>query len=84
MASTLTRLESSGSFPGGHLKTLLCAAPVDNEEALHHRIVDTCQTIRNYPGIFERMWRSMSRRALNSMEYILSTYYKCVISAIDN
>jgi hypothetical protein len=29
---------------------LVYAAPVDNEEALHHRIVDACQTICNYPG----------------------------------
>jgi hypothetical protein len=42
----------------GHLKTLVYAAPVDNEEALH-RTVDACQTVRNYLGIFERMQRSM-------------------------
>jgi hypothetical protein len=41
----------------------LNAAPVDSEEALHHRIVDACQTIRNCPGISERMRRSMMRRA---------------------
>jgi hypothetical protein len=35
--------------------------PVDNEEALHHRIVDACQTIRNYPGIFEWTRRSVMR-----------------------
>jgi hypothetical protein len=46
----------------GHLKTLVYADPVDNEEALHHRIVDVCQTICNYPGIFEQMRRSMMRR----------------------
>jgi hypothetical protein len=46
MASTLTKFEST---------CLVYAAPVDNEEALHYRIVDACQTIRNYPGIFERM-----------------------------
>jgi hypothetical protein len=45
-----------------HLKTPVYAAPVDNEEAFHHRIVDACQTIRNYRGIFERMRRSMVRR----------------------
>jgi hypothetical protein len=43
------------------LKILVYAAPVDNEEALHHRIVDGCQTIRNCPGIFERMRPSMMR-----------------------
>jgi hypothetical protein len=43
-----------------HLKALVYAAPVDSEEA--HRIVDACQTIRNYPGTFERMRRSMTRR----------------------
>jgi hypothetical protein len=46
----------------GHLKALVYAAPVDNEDALHHRTVDACQTIRNYPGNFERMLRSMMRR----------------------
>jgi hypothetical protein len=80
MASTLTGLESSGCLPVGAAKTLVYAAFVDNEEALHHRILDACQTIRNYPGIFERMRRSMSRRALNLMEDILSIYYKCILS----
>jgi hypothetical protein len=45
----------------GNLKTLVYAAPVDNEEALRYRIVDACQTIRNYTGIFGRMWRPMMR-----------------------
>jgi hypothetical protein len=36
-----------------HLATPVYAALVDNEEA--YRIVDACQTIYNYPGIFERM-----------------------------
>jgi hypothetical protein len=45
----------------GHLKTLMYAAPVDNEEALHHCIVDACQAIHNYPGIFELMQWSMYR-----------------------
>jgi hypothetical protein len=46
----------------GHLATLVYAAPVDNEEALRHRILGACQTIRNCPGIFERMRLSMLRR----------------------
>jgi hypothetical protein len=53
MVSTLARFESSGFLPVGTTKTPLYAAPVDNEEAL--RTVDACQTIRNYPGVFERM-----------------------------
>jgi hypothetical protein len=43
----------------GHLKTLVHAAPVDNEEACHHHIVDAFQAVSNYPGISEWMWRSM-------------------------
>jgi hypothetical protein len=43
----------------GHLKTLMYAAPVDNKVALRHRTEDACQTIRNYPGSFERMRRSI-------------------------
>jgi hypothetical protein len=46
----------------GHLTTLMYAAPVDNEDALHRRIVDACQSIRNCPGISERILRSMMRR----------------------
>jgi hypothetical protein len=61
ISSTLARLESSGFLPVGTPKTLVYAAPVDNEEALHHRSVDACQTIRNYLGIFERMLRSTRR-----------------------
>jgi hypothetical protein len=64
----------------GHLQTLVYAAPVDKEETLH-RTVDACQTIRNYLGIFAWTRRSMSRRALSVMVNILSTYYKCVLSA---
>jgi hypothetical protein len=82
MASTLTRFESSRFLPVGTRKTLVYAARVGNEEAPHHRTVDVCQTIRNYPGIFEWMRRSMSRRALNLVEDILSTYCKCTLSAI--
>jgi hypothetical protein len=44
-------LNSVNFFLLGHLKTIMYAAPVDNEEAFHHRIVDACQTIRNYPGV---------------------------------
>jgi hypothetical protein len=61
MASTLARFDSSKFHLRGHLETFVCTAPVDNEEALHHRIVDACQTIRKCPGIFERVRRSMMR-----------------------
>jgi hypothetical protein len=40
----------------GNTKSLVYAASVDNEWTFHR------QTIRNYPGIFERMRRSMMRR----------------------
>jgi hypothetical protein len=53
----------------GHLNPLVYAPPVDNEEAPHHRIVDACQTIRNFPGIFERMRRSMMRRVEACTDY---------------
>jgi hypothetical protein len=65
----------------GHIKTPEYAAPVDNEESLHHRSVDACQTIRNFPGIFERMRRSMMRRVETwseshggHFEYLLYAY----------
>jgi hypothetical protein len=45
----------------GHLRALVYAAPVDNEEPLRNCIMAGCQTIGNYPGIFERMRRSVMR-----------------------
>jgi hypothetical protein len=59
MASTLAGFDPLDFYLWRHLKTLVYAAPVDNEEALHHRTVGACQTIRNCPGIFGRMRRSM-------------------------
>jgi hypothetical protein len=47
MISTLAIFEDL--YLWGHLKTLVQAAPIDNKEALHHRTVDVCQTISNYP-----------------------------------
>jgi hypothetical protein len=45
-----------------HLKTLVYAAPLHNKETLHHRSVDACQTIHNYPVVFEGMPPSIMRR----------------------
>jgi hypothetical protein len=56
-------------YPWGPLKTLVYEALVDTEEALHYRIVDASQTIRNYPGISERMRRSMVRRVKACTEF---------------
>jgi hypothetical protein len=70
MASTLARFYSPKFLPLGTPKTLVSAAPVDNEEALHHCIGNVCQTIRNYPDIFERMRRSM----MGSVEAYIEFY----------
>jgi hypothetical protein len=35
------------------LKAFLYSPPNKNEDKLHRRIFDVCQTIRNYPGFFE-------------------------------
>jgi hypothetical protein len=43
----------------GHLKALVYAAPVDNEET--HPIAEACQTSSNYPGIFEQVRQSTMR-----------------------
>jgi hypothetical protein len=61
-------LNSLDFYLWGHLKTLVYAAPVDNEEALHHCIMDACQTICNFPGIFEQMQRFMIRHFVVCIE----------------
>jgi hypothetical protein len=48
-----------------HLKTLVYAAPVNSEQSLNHHIVDASHTIRSYPGISDRMQRSIQRKRLN-------------------
>jgi hypothetical protein len=63
MFSMLSRCKLSGLLPLGIPKAFVYAIPVDNDKALHHWIVDACQTIRNYPGTFKRMRRSNMRRA---------------------
>jgi hypothetical protein len=54
---------------GGHLETPVYAAPVDNEEAFYHCIMDACQTFCNYPGSFEQMLRLMMRRIEACIEF---------------
>jgi hypothetical protein len=53
----------------GTPKYLVHADPVDNEEAFDHHILEICQNIRNYPGIFERMRRSMMRHVEACTKY---------------
>jgi hypothetical protein len=52
----------------GHLKTLVYAATLDNEETLHLRILYASQTILNCPSIFERMGLSMMTRVVACTE----------------
>lgn len=46
----------------GHLKALVYATPVPNVETLRARIVDGCDTIRQSPGLHQRIRDSMRRR----------------------
>ncbi|EFN68758.1 Cytosolic endo-beta-N-acetylglucosaminidase [Camponotus floridanus] len=45
-----------------YLKSLVYTTPVENVEDLRNRINDGCNSIRNDPGIFERVRLSMRRR----------------------
>jgi hypothetical protein len=86
-ASTIASFESSRFLPVARSNNLAYATPVENEESLHHRIEEACQTIRNYSGIFQRSEGTLSdvlRRALSLMRNILSTDYECTPSAITN
>lgn len=46
----------------GHLKSLVYQTPVQNAEDLRNRIVQSCIVIKDMPGIFTRIRRSMQRR----------------------
>jgi hypothetical protein len=58
----------------GHLRILVYAAPVDNEEA--------CQTIRIYLSILERMRRPVMRRVEACMEYHGSNFEHLTINVL--
>jgi hypothetical protein len=62
MAFTLVKSESYGCLPEGTSKIRCVCSSLGNEEPLHRRNVEACQTIHNYPGILERMLRSVMRR----------------------
>ncbi|KAK9759344.1 hypothetical protein QE152_g115 [Popillia japonica] len=49
------------SFHFGHSKKV-CSA-VNTADDLRNRIIDGCETIRNTPGVFERVRASMRRKA---------------------
>jgi len=49
-------------LPVATLKTLVYWAAIENEKALHERMFDACQTIRNRPETFERVRHSVIRR----------------------
>lgn len=46
----------------GHLKSMVYSMPINDVETLRLRILQSCNTIRNNPGIFERVRQSMMRR----------------------
>jgi hypothetical protein len=68
-----------------HQNILVNAAPVDNEEAFHFELWISIRlsaiTLASLKGCCGPWW-DVSRRVLNLMEDILSTYYKCSLSAI--
>ena len=49
-------------FLWGHLKSLVYTTLVENENDLRNQIVASYETIRNTPGIFERVRQSLKRR----------------------
>jgi hypothetical protein len=61
MVLAVARFKSSKFLPVETPKSIAYAAFVENEEALHHRNVDVCQTVRTYPGVFERIRGSTTR-----------------------
>jgi hypothetical protein len=68
----------------GHLQTLVYAAPLENEETLHHRMwmpvrlsATTPASLNEYSG---SLW-DVPRRTLN-ITNILSIYCKCTLSAV--
>jgi hypothetical protein len=71
-------LNSLDFYLWGYLKPLVQAGPLNDEEAIHHRTVYSCQTIRNCPNISEPVWRSVMRRAKAWFESHRGHFQKCI------
>lgn len=56
-------LNSLDFFLWGHVKSLVYTTPINTLEELQERIVTAFETIRNTPGILQRVRESMRRRA---------------------
>lgn len=52
----------------GHLKQLVYGADIPDQETLHRRVMEACETIRHHPGVFERVRQSMIRRVHACLE----------------
>lgn len=52
-------------FFWGWLKQLVYSVPIESEAHLVQRIMEQCEVIRNTPGIFERVRRSMRNRLVS-------------------
>ena len=61
-------LTSVDFFLWGHIKALIYTSPVDSEEDLIARVVETAVTIRQRPGIFERTRQILLRRCVLCIE----------------
>jgi hypothetical protein len=47
----------------GHLKSFVCLSPVDDVKTIRNRIVASFQTLRNIPGIWDRLRVAMRHQA---------------------
>jgi hypothetical protein len=63
VAPTLAWFKSSWFSSLGTRTTLVYATPVNDIVTLRQRVEGGCRTIRNTPGIFERVRQCMARRA---------------------
>ncbi|KAJ4431746.1 hypothetical protein ANN_20350 [Periplaneta americana] len=52
----------------GHLKQLVYGADIPDQETLHRRVMEACETIRHHPGVFERVRQSIIRRVHACLE----------------
>ena len=55
-------LNPQDAYLWGHLKVLVYRTPIQDLQSLRARIMAGCETIRNTPGIFQRIRDSIRRR----------------------
>ena len=79
-APTIAWHKSFRFFVFGSRKTVMNSTSIGNENSLHQRAFDSCQTIRNPPRTFDRVRQSMIRLVRVFIDWTVVLFYAFILN----